>query len=103
MRASGREIVSVDFNAIQGFLLELKMAAIAEFDHRECLEFLGVYPGHARLEQLEAISDRLTPQAREYWQGEVRVIQRGVIYAGVWERYMQQVKFLLPKRRLLRR
>jgi S-adenosylmethionine-diacylglycerol 3-amino-3-carboxypropyl transferase len=97
------EIVSVDFNVRQNHLLELKMAAIAGLTHRECLQFLGVHPSPDRSALLAAISSRLTPEAHAYWQGESTAIRRGVLYMGVWERYMQLVKGLLPRRRLLRR
>src|SRR5690349_13113180 len=44
-----REILAVDLNPAQNALLELKIAAMREFDHAGYLRFLGVRPADDRL------------------------------------------------------
>ncbi len=91
----------MDFNVRQNHLLELKMAAIAELDHAACLAFLGVHPSSSRAATLRALEVRLSPEARAYWRSEPKAVEEGVLYCGVWERYMRRVKRVLPRQRLL--
>lgn len=97
------KIVAVDFNLRQNHLLELKMAAIAQFEHADCLAFLGVYDGDQRWEQFEQVKHRLSPAAAAYWSGEREAIEGGVMYCGVWESYMRKVKGVMPRRGLLQK
>lgn len=94
-------IVAVDFNVRQNHLLELKMAAIAELSHADCLRFLGVYESEGRMEQLAELAPRLSPAAREYWLGQRAAVEGGVMYCGVWESYMRKVRGVMPRRALL--
>ena len=94
-------IVAVDFNVRQNHLLELKMAAIAQFERDECLSFLGVTPGTQRMAQFAALEERLSDAARAYWRSEPAALEGGVMYCGVWESYMRKVKRVMPRRKLL--
>jgi len=98
---SPHEIVSIDFNARQNYLLELKMAAIATFDHHDCLEFLGIYEGNQREKQLKALEHQLSDEAKAYWRKENEIVKNGVIYCGIWESYMRKVKRMMKPRHAL--
>lgn len=86
--ADPARVVAIDFNPSQNHLLRLKMAAIAELDHGELLEFLGVRPSDRRKALYERVRLRLTMAARAFWDDHVEMLERGVLYQGRLERYM---------------
>ncbi len=88
-------IVSLDFNPCQNHLLELKMGAIAALTHEEFLEFLGIQPSAKRTEIYKGLRDRLSEEARNYWDKNLRLIQKGVIYQGSWERYFKKLALII--------
>lgn len=79
------EIVALDANRVQNFLLELKIAAISRLDWRACLSFLGIAPGAARLDIYADLRADLTTEARGYWDIRRRIIAGGIWHAGQWE------------------
>ena len=90
-----REIVSIDFNPCQNFLLELKMHAIQHLDYEELLEFLGVFPSRKRGHLYKTIRPSLSIDARHFWDSNSAMIQNGVVYQGRWERYFHQLERLV--------
>ncbi len=79
------EIVALDANRFQNFLLALKIAAIARLDRRACLAFLGIAPSAARVETYAKLRSDLTADARRYWDTQKRMIAGGIWHAGQWE------------------
>jgi len=90
-----RQIVSIDFNPCQNFLLELKMQAIQHLEHEEFLEFLGVLPSRKKGQLYKTIRQTLSTDARNFWDDNSAIIQNGVIYQGRWERYFHQLERLV--------
>lgn len=84
-------IVSVDFNPCQNYLLELKMRAIAGLGHKEFLEFMGVKPSSRRIEMYRMLRPGLSEEACHFWDCSLRIILKGVIYQGGWERYFKRM------------
>lgn len=83
------EVVALDANPVQNALLALKAAAIAELDQRDCLAFLGIAPSNARRQSYAALRPRLPVAARDFWDGQPRLIDAGVFHAGRWERLLR--------------
>jgi len=83
------EIVSIDFNPCQNFLLELKMKAIKSLEYEEFLEFLGVTPSANRKAYYEIIKSSLQKNSRNFWDRNFSAIEKGVLYQGRWERYFR--------------
>lgn len=81
------EIVSIDFNPCQNYLLELKMKAIKFLDYEDFLAFLGITSSTKRMRYYEIIKKSLTPDSRSYWDRNIAVLKKGIIYQGRWERY----------------
>ncbi|MEL7500458.1 MAG: DUF3419 family protein [Planctomycetota bacterium] len=81
-------LVSIDFNATQSFLLELKAAAIREMEYECFLGFVGITASSNRLQDFEKIKGNLSSEARDFWSRESSKIQSGVIYCGSWEYYL---------------
>lgn len=82
-----REIISIDFNPCQNFLLELKMAAIELLEYDEFLEFMGVRTSQKREIIYKEIRQRLSAEAKNFWDKQLEIIKTGVIYQGRWEKY----------------
>jgi len=88
-----RKVVAVDVNPHQNHLLQLKIAAFRKLSHRRLLEFFGVRPS---AERLKLYRDRLRPclsaAAGEFWDARPKKIERGLIHAGRYERYMRLLR-----------
>lgn len=88
-------ITAVDFNVKQNYLLELKMAAYNHLDYEALLDFLGVTPCSHRADLFTKIKDDLGSDTALFWQEHPELISNGVLYQGVWERYMRSITQLL--------
>ena len=108
--ASGAgRVTAVDMNATQNHLTELKAAAIAALDPSECVAFLGGAPmDHARRFRLYGtLRSSLTSESVRYWDSHRREIERGVLGAGVSERFIALLSrlvtpFIHPRERVAR-
>jgi S-adenosylmethionine-diacylglycerol 3-amino-3-carboxypropyl transferase len=80
------EVISIDMNAIQNHLLDLKIAAITELDYENYLAFLGCEPTKHRFSMFNHIKPRLSHDAIIFWEKHKKMIERGVIYEGKVER-----------------
>ena len=83
-----KELLSIDANPIQNYLLNLKVAAIQHFDYSDYLFFLGALEHPNRLELFEQLSSRLNGASKDYWTRQKRMIQKGVLYQGTIERML---------------
>ncbi len=90
-----REIVSLDFNPCQNFLLELKIAAIKQLRYGEYLEFMGILPSEKREIQYKNIRQHLSAEAKNFWDSRSKMIREGVIYQGRWEKNFGRLAWLL--------
>lgn len=88
-------IISVDLNDAQSWLLELKIAGIGALTHGQYLELLGVRPSQRRFALYRTCRKELSSAARGYWDQRTRVIKRGVLRAGRYERYLAAFRQLL--------
>lgn len=82
-----KEIVAVDANPIQNYLLALKIAALQQLDYEEYLAFLGVTAAKKdRKETLKSLIPHMHPEAAQHWLNKPKVITKGVIYQGDLEK-----------------
>lgn len=89
LEANPAEVISVDLNPSQNFLLDLKRAsALGAFDWEQHATFLGLLPAAAssRRAQYVRVREHLAPDARAYWDGRARAIGRGVTSIGRQDR-----------------
>lgn len=92
-----KRVVAVDVNEIQLHLVELKSAAIAQFDRATVLEFLGFYPCNNRKAYFQKLCPHLSQQARVYWEQHLPAIEKGIVHTGKFEKYFQTFsKKILP-------
>jgi S-adenosylmethionine-diacylglycerol 3-amino-3-carboxypropyl transferase len=100
---SPKEIVSIDFNPAQNFLLELKIAAFKTLSYDELLEFLGVRSSEDRIILFDKIKKHLSTNALDFWQKRMKLIKDGVLYCGTWERLLNKMlKFAYFRRKKIK-
>lgn len=92
---SPKQLIALDLNQTQLYLLELKVTAFKELDYENMLAFLGVTPSTKRLETFKNLS--LSSEAKKYWSEHQDDIMEGVIHIGKFERYFQMFsKKIIP-------
>jgi S-adenosylmethionine-diacylglycerol 3-amino-3-carboxypropyl transferase len=88
------QIVSIDFNPTQNHLLALKIACYRALDYEDCIGFLGVCESSRafRVETYQNKLRRCLPESSQsYWDSNLRLIERGVWTAGLWERFLKLI------------
>jgi len=86
------KVIALDLNPYQNYLLELKIAAFRDLSHPELLEFFGVRKSSTRLPIYGRLRAFLSADAARYWDNRPRRIDRGLIHAGRYERYMRLLR-----------
>ncbi len=81
-----KKIIAIDFNSIQNWLLELKIAAIKNLEYDEFCKFLGFKECKNRLELYDKITDDLSDYSFKYWEKHKRDIKKGILYQGQLEK-----------------
>lgn len=83
-------VAAFDLNPVQNHLLELKLAAIRALDYSSYAQFLGLHPGpEARWPTYLRLREQLTPSAAAWFDAHRNLLERGILYAGRWERYFR--------------
>ena len=89
-------VLAVDLNPAQTALLQLKIAAIRLIrDPAEVASFLGLDRHPDRAAVWRVLRGTLPPEARAYWDANRSLIERGVIHAGRFERYLAAFRRLV--------
>jgi len=93
LAAGAGRVTAVDMNRAQNHIIELKLAAINVLSRNETLSFLGAIDGSAidRIDAYAALRSRLTPAASAYWDAQLQAITKGVLAAGVTERFIRTI------------
>jgi len=95
LTAKPAEIIAIDFDSCQNFLLELKMSAIHNLDYEDFLEFLGIHDSTKRISLYQKIKHALSRNARNFWDRHTKMIIKGVIYQGRWEKHFAKLAQVL--------
>ena len=91
------QVVAVDINATQLYLVELKAVAIRNFSHAECLAFFGFTNGMDRQTMFRSIAAQLSPKAVAYFNHHSDIITKGIIHAGKLGKFFNMfAKYILP-------
>jgi len=83
-----KKVVAVDLNQTQLFVLELKREAIRVLSHECFLSFIGFRKAKDRFKTYVSIRPNLSNTARRYWDEQITVIERGLVYEGKFEKYL---------------
>ncbi len=84
-----KQVVAVDINLTQLYLIELKKVAMQHLSYAHILAFLGFIPSDNRIDIFHTFSHQLRTDTRQYWQHHLSVIRQGVATQGKFERYFQ--------------
>lgn len=100
---SPKEIVSIDFNPAQNFLLELKIAAFKTLTYDELIEFLGIRSCEDRIIYFDQLKIHLSSNALVFWQKNLSLVKAGVLFCGTWERLLNKMlKFAYFRRKKIK-
>lgn len=92
-----KEIIALDINSAQNYLLELKISAIRYLSHEDLLSFLGVDHSKNRLSLYSLLKPHLSKDAQGWWNDNLDLIDQGIIHVGKLEKYFRVFsKFILP-------
>lgn len=86
-------VVSVDSNATQNHLVELKAQAVRSLEPGALLGFLGAasVPKAWRIADYGALRASLNADAAKYWDSHSRMIGKGILNSGVSEGFIRVV------------
>jgi S-adenosylmethionine-diacylglycerol 3-amino-3-carboxypropyl transferase len=97
-----KELITIDMNPVQSWLLELKLAGIRGLSHEEFLGLLGARfieepdPSHPSATALYGrIRRLLSPGAQWFWERHLSMIHHGVLQSGRYERFLGIFRRLL--------
>ncbi len=90
-----QEIIAVDVNPTQNYLLELKVAAMRALSYQPYLAFLGVRQARDRLEVYQDLRPALSSAAAAYFDARPAVVRSGVLFQGSLERFLVHVARVL--------
>lgn len=92
-----RQIISIDSNVAQKYVLELKVAATEALSYEELLEFLGVRKSSRREEFFKKIEKHLSLEAASWWNEHRSFIKQGLIHTGRFEKFLSSFRYyILP-------
>jgi len=77
-----KKIIAVDLNQNQNHLLELKIQAMKNLDYSKFLEILGVKHSKRRIELYDKIKNKLSKDAKKFWDSKIELIDQGITYSG---------------------
>ena len=90
-------VIAVDINATQLYLVELKKEAIRNFDWQECLAFFGFEVSKERWSQYLSLREKLSVETRTYFDQQQKTIESGIIYAGKLGKFFRMFSnYILP-------
>ena len=86
-------VISVDSNATQNHLVELKAQAVRSLEPGALLGFLGATsaPKAWRIADYRALRGSLSADAAQFWDSHSRMIGKGVLNSGVSEKFIRVV------------
>ena len=89
-------VYAFDINKTQLYCLELKIACFKNLTYEETLSFLGV--GRCdRISVYKRLEGSLTPEARRYFEKNMKLIKKGIIHTGKFESFFWVFRnFVIP-------
>lgn len=84
------KIIAVDCNRAQQYLLKLKAVAIKLFDYEQFCQFIGLTACTDRRAAYAQCRPLLHSGEQKYWDENIRLIERGVLFQGQWELHFKR-------------
>lgn len=83
------QVIAVDINKTQLYITELKKIAIKYLSYNESLDFLGFNNSSKRIDTYKSLRTNLSKDCESYWDTNLDIIAKGIIYSGKFEKYFQ--------------
>jgi S-adenosylmethionine-diacylglycerol 3-amino-3-carboxypropyl transferase len=92
-----QKVTAVDIDPAQLALTRLKLAAVRQLSRDEAIGFLGYFPMDKRQRKKLYTNVRaaLLPNDHAFWDRNGSAINKGVIWAGRFERYLRYLRFVV--------
>ena len=87
------EIIAVDLNQYQNYLLDLKVAAMQALEFHDYMSLLE--GSKVEDHQLKKVFSHLNSESRGYWEKNIHRIKKGILYQGSIEKWMTIVSRLI--------
>ena len=99
LAARAGKVVAVDLNRVQNLLTDLKATAVATLEPGQATAFLGGAPmsEEDRRDRFETLAPALGRSARDWWTAHPAPIAKGVLNAGVTERFIGGIMTTVKK------
>ena len=90
-----KQIISVDLNETQNFLLEIKCIAFKVLSYAEFKRFIGLEKCSNRLQTYKSkIRPLLNNETAMFFDKNISFIHGGILYCGIWEGYLAKLSLL---------
>ncbi|EFB41744.1 hypothetical protein pah_c022o010 [Parachlamydia acanthamoebae str. Hall's coccus] len=89
-----KELISIDANPIQNYLLSLKRAAMQAFDFPNYLNFLEGRLENQASDSLHKLLPFMDGDAAHYWMHQASMLDKGILFQGHIERIFKHVSML---------
>ncbi len=83
------KIYSIDINAAQSCLLELKIAAIKTLGYEDFTRFSGLVECQNRLDLFEKVKSHLSEESISFWESKKSILENGFIMSGKYDRFVK--------------
>ena len=99
LAAGAGQVIAVDLNRIQNMVTDLKVAAVTALEPDEAVGFLGGSPmtPAERRAAYEKVGPKLGRAAKDWWDSHPGPVDKGVLNAGVTERFIGGVMTTVKK------
>lgn len=92
-----KEILALDINKEQIYLVNLKIIAIRVLDFDEFIGFIGLIECSNRISLYNKLKPYLNIEERVFWRKNRNAIKYGIIHCGKFERYLYAFRrYILP-------
>lgn len=89
--AFNNEVISLDFNPRQSFLLEFKRAAIKALEYDELWQLIGLKGCSKRMQLYAHIKEHLSAEAIHYFNGHEEQLKKGIMVCGKQDKYLHMI------------
>lgn len=86
-----KKLFSVDADAKQNYLMELKLKAFNHLSYEKLLAFFGIYHTDERLNDYSKIREDLSLESRDFWDKHKKKIEKGIIFTGRQEIFYRHI------------
>ena len=80
-------VYAIDLSQEQIACTELKKVAYKFLEYDECMKLIGVFECNNRIEIYAKIKANLQDKTREFFDNNIKIIEKGIIHTGKFENY----------------